>query len=112
MSFVIVFKTNVMTNDINEQVHAANDSDTNRPLTTQGDSAEQEENMGGTTNLSLDQLKEEGGPSSTSLEDTEEEDDLREIQAGDDISEPDPEESYPATDEGDDVDDEEAGQIL
>lgn len=33
-----------------------------RPLTTQGDSAEMEENMGGTTNLSLDQLKREHDP--------------------------------------------------
>jgi hypothetical protein len=32
------------------------------PLTTQGDIAEIEENMGGTTNLSLDQLKREGDP--------------------------------------------------
>jgi hypothetical protein len=33
-----------------------------QPLTTQGDISEIEENMGGTTNLSLDQLKKEGDP--------------------------------------------------
>jgi hypothetical protein len=33
-----------------------------QPLTTQGDISEVEENMGGTTNLSLDQLKKEGDP--------------------------------------------------
>jgi hypothetical protein len=31
-------------------------------LTTEGDATEQEENLGGTTNLSLDQLKKEGDP--------------------------------------------------
>ena len=31
-------------------------------LTTQGDTTEVEENMGGTTNLTLDQLKKEGDP--------------------------------------------------
>lgn len=33
-----------------------------RPLTTQGDDAELEENLGGTTNLTLDQLKQERDP--------------------------------------------------
>ena len=33
-----------------------------QPLTTQGDITEVEENMGGTTNLTLDQLKKEGDP--------------------------------------------------
>ena len=37
-------------------------NDTQPPLTTQGDIGEVEENMGGTTNLSLDQLKREGDP--------------------------------------------------
>jgi hypothetical protein len=33
-----------------------------QPLSTQGDSEEKEEQLGGTTNLSLDQLKKEGDP--------------------------------------------------
>jgi hypothetical protein len=33
-----------------------------QPLTTQGDAAQIEENMGGTTNLTLDQLKKEHDP--------------------------------------------------
>lgn len=36
--------------------------ETGPPLTTQGDIEEVEENMGGTTNLSLDQLKKEHDP--------------------------------------------------
>ncbi|MFD1258427.1 hypothetical protein ACFQ3S_16595 [Mucilaginibacter terrae] len=36
--------------------------ETGPPLTTQGDIEEIEENMGGTTNLSLDQLKKEHDP--------------------------------------------------
>lgn len=43
----------------------AENNDTNvnqQPLTTQGDSAELEENLGGTTNLTLDQLKKEHDP--------------------------------------------------
>jgi len=35
------------------------------PLTTQGDEKEIEENMGGTTNLTLDQLKQERDPEGT-----------------------------------------------
>jgi hypothetical protein len=33
-----------------------------QPLSTQGDAAEKEEQLGGTTNLGLDQLKKEGDP--------------------------------------------------
>lgn len=50
---------NQNTND--EHLHN-NAGNTEAPLTTQGDSAEKEENMGGSTNLSLDQLKKEGDP--------------------------------------------------
>lgn len=35
-------------------------TENHRPLTTQGTQEEIEENLGGTTNLSLDQLKKEG----------------------------------------------------
>ena len=41
---------------------AAPTGETGPPLTTQGDIEEVEENMGGTTNLSLDQLKKEHDP--------------------------------------------------
>ncbi len=50
---------NQYTNDQHLQGHTGG---TEAPLTTQGDSAEKEENMGGSTNLSLDQLKKEGDP--------------------------------------------------
>jgi hypothetical protein len=50
---------NQHTND--EYLHS-NTSSTEAPLTTQGTSEEIEENMGGSTNLSLDQLKKEGDP--------------------------------------------------
>jgi hypothetical protein len=42
--------------------------ETGPPLSTQGDIAEVEENMGGTTNLSLDQLKKEHDPEGTNGE--------------------------------------------
>lgn len=38
----------------------ASKADASKPLTTQGTQEEIEENLGGTTNLSLDQLKKEG----------------------------------------------------
>ncbi|MBS7564370.1 hypothetical protein KHS38_08120 [Mucilaginibacter sp. Bleaf8] len=41
---------------------SAKPDQTASPLTTQGDFNEVEENMGGTTNLTLDQLKKEGDP--------------------------------------------------
>lgn len=44
---------------------AGNKASTQQPLTTQGSEKEIEENMGGTTNLSLDQLKKEGDPEGT-----------------------------------------------
>jgi hypothetical protein len=65
------FNTDEQENAVNEREdnHYTNDQHlrnstgtTEAPLTTQGDSEEMEENMGGTTNLSLDQLKKEGDP--------------------------------------------------
>jgi hypothetical protein len=53
--------------------------------------ATQEETLGGTTNLSLEQLKAEGGtttPSEDNIDQPEDADDLHEIQAGDDLDEP------------------------
>ncbi|WP_342646004.1 hypothetical protein [Mucilaginibacter sp. CSA2-8R] len=50
------------TQHTNDQHLNNNTGNTEPPLTTQGDSAEMEENMGGSTNLSLDQLKKEGDP--------------------------------------------------
>ena len=49
------------TNDL-ERLNNTNDTETQQPLTTQGNFDEMEENMGGTTNLTLDQLKQEGDP--------------------------------------------------
>jgi len=46
---------------------------------------DEQENLGGTTNLSLDQLKADDGATSSTTEAT---DDLHEIQAGDDLNEP------------------------
>jgi len=69
-----------------------------QPLTTQGDATEQEENMGGTTNLSLDQLKKEGGvaePDEDNPNRIADPDDLHEIQAGDDLDEPDLDDEQP-----------------
>ncbi len=50
-----------------------------------------EENLGGTTNLSLEQLKAEGStstPPGDNVNQLEDADDLHEIQAGDDLDEP------------------------
>jgi hypothetical protein len=57
---------------------------------TNDNAADQRENLGGTTNLTLEQLKEEGGTANFS-EDAEAADDLNEIRAADDLDEPDPE---------------------
>jgi hypothetical protein len=62
--------------------------------TTQGNSAEQEENLGGTTNLSLEQLQASGDNNDQAVYDLN---DLNEIRAADDLDEPDPEENYPPT---------------
>ncbi|TSD66436.1 hypothetical protein FFF34_003260 [Inquilinus sp. KBS0705] len=88
----------------------------NNPLNMQGDINEQQDQLGGTTNLSLDELK-QGNDNNT--EDNPDEitnqDDLHEIQAGDDLNEPDAEGIYsnsnpeptnqtPETDEGQNAD--------
>lgn len=60
-------------------------------LSTQGDANEQEDQLGGTTNLSLDQLKKEGGITNLTEDNPDriaDKDDLHEIQAGDDLDEP------------------------
>ena len=52
----------------------------------------QNQDLGGTTNLSLDQLKKEGGIAYSTNADPDnmnDPDDLHEIQAGDDLNEPD-----------------------
>ncbi len=65
------FNTDEQESAVNEREQNQNTNDeylhtdagnTEAPLTIQGDSAEKEENMGGSTNLSLDQLKKEGDP--------------------------------------------------
>jgi hypothetical protein len=84
----------------NNNESAANNEENKLPLTTQGDAAEQEENLGGSTNLSLDQLKEEGGIANFTEDNPNgiaDPDDLHEIQASDDLNEPDPEENLPPT---------------
>jgi hypothetical protein len=84
----------------NDNKSAANNEENQLPLTTQGDAAEKEENLGGTTNLSLDQLKEEGGIADFTEDNPDgisDPDDLREIRASDDLNEPDPEENLPPT---------------
>lgn len=52
-------------NETIDEGSAAASSPSEPPLTTQGDIAEIEENMGGTTNLTLDQLKHERDPEGT-----------------------------------------------
>lgn len=71
-------------------------SNENQPSNNKPDNAASEELLGGTTNLSLDQLKEEGGPTSTDKDNPNglsDPDDLHEIQAADDLDEPDTDDS-------------------
>jgi hypothetical protein len=49
-------------NNTNDNDAATTEHINQAPLTTQGDISEIEENMGGTTNLTLDQLKQEHDP--------------------------------------------------
>jgi len=84
----------------NDNKSAASNEENQAPLTTQGNAAEQEENLGGTTNLSIDQLKEEGSIADFTEDNPDridDPDDLREIRASDDLNEPDPEEDLPPT---------------
>ena len=83
-----------------------------QPLSTQGDANEKEEQLGGTTNLSVDQLKEEGNtsnPGEDNPNDIENPDDLHEIRVGDDLDEPDADQQRAASgssqtnDQNDDV---------
>lgn len=81
----------------------------NEPLSVQGNAAEQEDSLGGTTNLSLEQLKATGVTSNFSESNPNgiaDADDLNEIRAGDSLGEPDPEdEDLNATVAGDELDD-------
>jgi hypothetical protein len=83
-------------------------------LSTQGDTNEQQDQLRGTTNLSLDQLKEAGGIAGASEDNPdrlENPDDLHEVQAGDDLDEPDPDDYQAESENEDDViaDDDETG---
>jgi hypothetical protein len=63
-------------------------------LSTQGDTNEKEEQLGGTTNLLADQLNEKSGAAGSTEDNPdhiENPDDLHEIQASDDLDEPDTE---------------------
>ncbi len=68
------------------------DNENQQPLSTAGSTGEKEDEMGGTTNLSIDQLKQEGdnnGPPEDNPDRIENPDDLHEIEVDDDLFEPD-----------------------
>ena len=78
-----------------------------QPLSTQGSAGEQEDQLGGTTNLSLAQLKEEGSianPAGDNPDGLTDQDDLNEIRASDDLDEPDTEDYQPDDQEDDQPD--------
>jgi hypothetical protein len=69
---------------------------------TQSETSEQADFLGGTTNLSLEQLKKEGGIANFTEDNADgltDQDDLNEIRAADDLDEPDVEEFQPEEDE-------------
>jgi hypothetical protein len=73
-------------------------TDEQQPLSTQGNNEEKENQLGGTTNLSLDDLKKEGDPEHTvenNPDRIDNADDLHEIQVDDDLDEPDIDECEP-----------------
>jgi len=75
----------------------------NQPLSTQGDANEKEEQLGGTTNLSVDQLKKEGdtsNPGEDNPNNIENPDDLHEIRVNDDLGEPDADQQKSRPDSG------------
>lgn len=75
----------------------------NQPLGTQGDANEKEEQLGGTTNLSVDQLKKEGdtsNPGEDNPNNIENPDDLHEIRVNDDLGEPDADQQKSRPDSG------------
>lgn len=81
-----------------------------RPLSTQGNEEEQEDQMGGTTNLPLDDLEKEGDPAGSLDENPDSidnPDDLHEIQVDDDLDEPDADQYEPET-----TDEEEEGPVV
>jgi hypothetical protein len=55
-------------------------NENSQPLSTQGDNLEKGAQLGGTTNLSLDQLKNERGIANPA------EDDLKDVRVGDDLN--------------------------
>jgi hypothetical protein len=74
-----------------------------QPLSTQGNANEKEEQLGGTTNLSLDQLKKEGdtsNPGEDNPNNIENPDDLHEIRVDDDLGEPDADQQKSAAGSG------------
>jgi len=69
-----------------------------QPLSTQGNNEEKESQLGGTTNLSLEDLKKEGDPEhfvENNPDRIDNADDLHEIQVDDDLDEPDTNECEP-----------------
>jgi hypothetical protein len=73
---------------------------------TQGSANLQEDQLGGATNLSLEQLKSEGGIAGTSDDNPDrlsDQDDLNEIRAADDLDEPDTEEFQPDEEDNEQV---------
>ncbi|MDB5004496.1 MAG: hypothetical protein JWQ34_2721 [Mucilaginibacter sp.] len=78
-----------------------------QPLSTQGSANDPEDQLGGTTNLSLEQLKEEDGiasPTDDNPDGLNDQDGLNEIRASDDLDEPDTEDYQPDEQEGDQPD--------
>jgi hypothetical protein len=76
-----------------------------QPLSTQGSTNEQEGQLGGTANLSLDQLKEEGGIANSVGENPDgftDQDDFNEIRVPDDLDEPHIEKYQPGDESADD----------
>jgi hypothetical protein len=74
-----------------------------QPLSTQGDANDKEEELGGTTNLSVDQLKKEGdtsNPGEDNPDNIENPDDLHEIRVNDDLGEPDADQQQSRSDSG------------
>jgi len=83
-------------------------NDNHPTLSTQGSASIQENHSGGTTNLSMEQLKTVGGmadPSKDNPDGLTDEDDLNEIRAADDLDEPNIEEYQPDDKEEDKVTD-------
>lgn len=73
-------------------------NENSQSLSAQGNSLEKELQLGGTTNLSLEQLTKDRGvanPAEDNPNGLTDQDDLNEIRVGDDLNEPDVEEYQP-----------------